>query len=48
MQFHAHELKQKARCSDNEHIFVIIFMFYKMRMEEENASFCDCNDNLSI
>lgn len=44
MQFHAHELKQKARCSDSEHIFVI-FIFYKMRMEKEYTLFCDCNDN---
>lgn len=44
-QFHACDLKQQTRCSDSELIFVIIFVFYEMRIKEENASLCDhsCN-----
>lgn len=44
-QFPACDLKQQTRCSDSELIFVIIFIFYEMRIRRENASLCDhsCN-----
>lgn len=45
MQFHAYDLKKQIECSENEQVFVIIFIFYKMRMKEENAALCDCNGN---
>lgn len=44
-QFHAYDLKQQTKCSDNELIFLIIFIFYNRGMEKENASLCDYNGN---
>lgn len=44
MQFCAYDLKQPTGHSDNEQIFVIIFIFSTMRMKED-TSLWDCRDN---
>lgn len=38
MQFHAYDLKQQTECSENEQVFVIIFIFYKNEDERGKCS----------